>query len=197
MPPNANKTRPRVSLVANFLLGSAAPADDLAILTADAERYNGFNLLAGKFSGITESDALLLFSSRDRTAVRAVPPGFHGLSNAFLDTPWPKVVAAKTNLQRLLASTQSDARCLTGHLLDLLDDRSVAPDDALPDTGLEIARERALSAVFIRAPGYGTRASTVLIVDRRGRVAFTERRCEPGQPDEVRRFELDLVAEDR
>jgi uncharacterized protein with NRDE domain len=60
-------------------------------------------------------------------------------------------------------------------LLDLLADRSRPPDDSLPDTGVGLEWERVLSPLFIESPLYGTRSSTVLLIDGRGGVTFVER----------------------
>ena len=49
-------------------------------------------------------------------------------------------------------------------------------DDAdLPDTGVGLELERLLGSAFITSPEYGTRCSTVLIMDAAGGVRFTER----------------------
>ncbi len=60
-------------------------------------------------------------------------------------------------------------------LLDLLADRSRPPDDRSPMTGVGLEWERVLSPLFIESPVYGTRSSTVLLIDRKGHVTFVER----------------------
>lgn len=180
----------RGALVANFLIDTTAPAEYLAALASSAPRYNGFNLLAAQIGARDERDAVQVISNRDQSGPRIVVPGIHALSNALLDTPWPKVERARAGLQALLTEPHRTADELTAGLVDLLADRTTAHDNELPNTGLSIARERALSSIFIRTPGYGTRASTVLIVDSGGRVTFTERRCEPDLAEEERRFEF-------
>jgi uncharacterized protein with NRDE domain len=57
----------------------------------------------------------------------------------------------------------------------LLRDQTVAPDDRLPSTGVPIEWERILSPVFITSPGYGTRSSTLILIDKRDRVTFLDR----------------------
>ena len=49
-------------------------------------------------------------------------------------------------------------------------------DSDLPDTGIGLERERWLSPAFIRGDDYGTRASTVLLIDAAGRGQMHERR---------------------
>jgi uncharacterized protein with NRDE domain len=103
----------------------------------------------------------------------------HGLSNAALDTPWPKVQRLTRGLMRSLGDAV-DAATLTDDLLGALSDRSIAADADLPDTGVGLERERWLSPAFIASPDrrYGTRSSTVIVGERRGsgwRLDVTER----------------------
>ena len=95
-------------------------------------------------------------------------PGLYGLSNATLDIPWPKVQRLKQSLAAAVEGATSVAELET-QLFAALADRTTAPDDALPDTGVGLERERWLAPAFIRAPDarYGTRCSTLLIVERR------------------------------
>jgi uncharacterized protein with NRDE domain len=113
----------------------------------------------------------------------ALEPGVHGLSNHLLNTPWPKVVRARTGLTALLDGPGPS----TEDLFSLLDDRRPAADADLPDTGLDVERERALSSIRIEMDGYGTRCSTVVMVDREGHVSFEERVI---QPPSVGRYEF-------
>ena len=111
---------------------------------------DGFNLLLG------DGQALWYLSNRDGPP-RALPPGIYGLSNRSLDTPWPKLVQARTAFAEALRSLPDEAACFA-----LLADRSTVDDADLPSTGVPLAWERLLSAIFIASPDYGTRASTLL-----------------------------------
>ena len=97
----------------------------------------------------------------------------YGLSNAGLDTPWPKLVKARTGLQEMLDTADPQ------RLLALLADNEPAADSELPETGVGVATEKLLSSVFIASQNYGTRASTVLIVDDQGRRRLVERSFGP------------------
>ncbi len=155
--------RSRGLLVSDFLTGNAAPAQYLEQLAQQPENYRGFNLLVG------DLDGLHYYSNRG-VAPRPLAPGLYGLSNHLLDTPWPKVAEGK----RLLAQLLSRGVPSEGELLELLADRTVAPDPLLPETGLSRDWERLLSSRFIHSPDYGTRASTLLLVDDRQRARFIE-----------------------
>jgi uncharacterized protein with NRDE domain len=175
----------RGHLVGAFLRGDAAPAAYLEALADTAAGYAGFNLLVG------DGEALGWISNRGG-APRMLRRGVYGLSNALLDTPWPKVVRGKSALRDALAGPEEG---MERALFAALRDEAWAPDEALPDTGVGIERERALSSLFIVSPEYGTRASTVLLVARDGRALFVERRVTPGRAEmEERRFELPAPA---
>jgi uncharacterized protein with NRDE domain len=90
--------------------------------------------------------------------------GIHALSNATIDSPWPKAEALKSRMKKALESTV-DSDALAAALWNALADETIAPDDQLPDTGVGLEMERRLSPAFIRMPelGYGTRSSTIVI----------------------------------
>jgi uncharacterized protein with NRDE domain len=154
---------PRVQGPSRGLLVCAAL--DGVIDPATTGSYDGFNLLYGPLDA-------LHYHNNVQPVDAPLPPGIHGLSNAFLDTPWPKVERATAELRRLVAGP--DAQLVDG-LFTMLSDGRTAPDDRLPDTGLPLDLERAVSAILITSPGYGTRCSSVVLVDHDGRVRFEER----------------------
>jgi uncharacterized protein with NRDE domain len=131
--------------------------------------YNGFNMLAFDFR-----QGECFYASNDGCHPQRLERGIHGLSNASLDTPWPKVVALKSRLHNALESADS-VDALAARLFEALGDRTEAPDDELPHTGIPLERERQLSAAFIRTPdvGYGTRCSTLVITEKVNRHLVT------------------------
>ncbi|MFQ5568520.1 MAG: NRDE family protein [Rhodothermales bacterium] len=157
-------------LVSNYLASEHEPEAYLEDVGRKADEYNGFNLLVG------DKDDLYYFSNRE-LRIRKLTPGIYGLSNHLLDTPWPKVQRGKTVLQATLDSDEIDPEALFRFLLD---DRQ-ASDDALPDTGIGLAWERILSPIFIKSPRYGTRASTIVLMEYTGRVSLIERTYHPGE----------------
>lgn len=124
--------------------------------------YQPFNLVAADFR---RGDCF--WATSERASPERMERGLFGLSNAGLDTPWPKVLRLKEHLREALAHA-GDADALASLLLAGLADRSPAPDDQLPSTGVSREVERLLSPAFIRTPDgrYGTRCSTVIITER-------------------------------
>lgn len=124
--------------------------------------YNGFNLIAADFAAGT-----CHWMSNTQAMPRAVDRGIHGLSNALLDTPWPKVQQLKSRLGEALHACGS-ADELADELFDALADRQPAPEESLPRTGVSLEWERVLSSAFIRTEDgrYGTRCSTLVITER-------------------------------
>lgn len=153
--------RSRGELVAAFLQGQQSPLEYLQQVARRASDYSGFNLLVG------DRTQLCYFNPRVGPPV-AVAPGVHGLSNAALNTPWPKLLAARNGL--VTALEKPDTRSLVA----LLADNRQPSEAELPDTGVGLATERLLSSIFIASPTYGTRASTALIVHADGRREFLE-----------------------
>ncbi len=157
--------RSRGELVVDFLSSCATAEEWMDELAERQDEYGGFNLVIGDGNR-------LHYQTNRGEGLRFLEPGIYGLSNHRLDTPWPKVVAARSGLRLMIRDDRVDADAL----FDLLSDRTPATDDELPHTGVPLAWERALSAAFIDGPEYGTRASSVVRVDTEGGVEFEERR---------------------
>jgi uncharacterized protein with NRDE domain len=153
----------RGTLVSNWLMGDAmsTPLHYLAEIAQSGERYNGFNLLVGDWT----RRELGWYCNRSGRAPALLEAGAHGISNAVLDTPWPKLVRKRAELAERLAE---DAVTPLERLIDLLRDPREARDEDLPATGIPLERERELSAAFIDTPDYGTRGTTALRVLAQG-----------------------------
>lgn len=163
-------------LVADYLKGGPDAADFMKRLEREGERYNGFNLIFGTV------DALRYASNRGGEA-GPIPDGIHGLSNHLLDTPWPKVTRAKELMTEIVSRSALDPE----ELFSALADATPFPDDRLPNTGVPLELERRLSPLFIRGERYGTRSTTLLLVDRVNRISFLERSF---NPTVTRRFRI-------
>lgn len=171
-------TRSRGELPLQFLQGDQSPEFFLNELRHEAAQYSGFNLLVG------DSQALWHFNSQSGQAL-ALPPGIHGVSNADLDTPWPKLQQARTALADVLEAADEAS------LFALLANPKRPDDRALPNTGVSLELERLLGSVFIASPTYGTRASTLLYTYADGRRQIIERTFGPeGTPIGEARFNI-------
>jgi uncharacterized protein with NRDE domain len=160
-----NRAKSRGLLSKEFLLNSQDVKHFTESISLTRNLYNGFNILLSDnefksithYSNITNEDTI-------------ITSGIHGLSNAFLDTAWPKVELGKQNLHQILSSPTIDLL----DLIKLLKNQSAAPDNLLPETGISFDLEKKLSPVFISMNGYGTRCSTAMLVDQNDQVRFLE-----------------------
>jgi uncharacterized protein with NRDE domain len=151
-------------LVRDFLVGDDDPETYIETITAKKDQYNGFSMIIG------DMNRLFYFSNRGEMC--ELPPGLYGLSNRVLDTPWPKTERGKKAIESLLASKEDP---LPEEIFDILKDRSKPDDNELPETGVGLEWERILSSIFITSPKYGTRSSSVIMIDRKNHVMFIEK----------------------
>ncbi|HYG19214.1 MAG TPA: NRDE family protein [Ohtaekwangia sp.] len=154
----------RGRLVTDFVVGNESPESYIRQVEKNGKLYNGYNLLVGNTNE-------LWYHSNYSDGVKKLDPGVYGLSNHLLDTPWPKITRGKQSFQAVLGHDRIDPE----DLFTVLYDEDRATDEFLPDTGLPLDRERALSAMFIKTENYGTRCSTVVLIDKQGHVIFCER----------------------
>lgn len=153
----------RGEIPTNFLLSDQNPAGYIDKLHEHSEAYNGFNVL------VADEKQMVHYSNYERK-LNELSPGVYGLSNALLDTRWPKVERAKSKFEALLGNSFGH-----GELIDMMGDTTLADDEVLPDTGVSREMEKSLSAMCIRMENYGTCCTTAITVDRDGRVVFTEK----------------------
>ena len=163
-PANINPQAPsRGKLVSDFLTNDKTPENYLHEIQTTANHYNGFNLLVGHLDD-------WWYLSNYKPGIQKLEPGIYGLSNHLLNTEWPKVKRGKEKFTKFI-----EYDFLPEDLFRMLYDEQRAEDQALPDTGVGLDRERALSPMFIKTKGYGTRCSTVLLIDKENRVQYFER----------------------
>ena len=165
---SAAAPRSRGELPLEFLTGDLSPQSYLDAVARRGELYAGFNLLVGDATG------LWYYDNSPGEAPQALEPGIYGLSNARLDTPWPKVELGKSRLRaQLVAGPDHDG------LTAVVADRSLARARDLHPQGLgDSGMERMLSAQFIVSDGYGTRCTTTCWIDARG-VHWREQSFDP------------------
>jgi len=157
--------RSRGRLVSDYLQGEQTAEEYLASLRLHKQEFRPFNLLLG------EGTALYFLGSKEAQS-RQLDAGIHGISNGEFASAWPKVERARRALQQQIS--RGDVPDEQG-LFAILADTTVAADAALPDTGVGLELERKLAPVFIQTEGYGTRASSVLLITDKGEVRFSER----------------------
>jgi uncharacterized protein with NRDE domain len=144
----------RGKLTLDFLLADATPGDYAQRIAQAGHRYAGFNLLIGDRSG-------LYYCSNDPASPQRLTAGIYGIANAGLDTPWPKVENGKADLRAALQQSVEP-----GALLRIIADNSHYNAMPLPGISMEAMTEHLQATRFISSTSYGTRASTVLLVDR-------------------------------
>src|SRR3990170_502508 len=154
----------RGHLVSDFLIESDLAEAYLKNVSSNGKKYNGFNLILGT------TDELWYYSNYKKE-IEKLSSGFYGLSNHLLETSWPKVLRGKEKIKPVLAQTHIDPE----QLFEILYDDYQADDAQLPNTGLALDRERALSSMFIKTAGYGSRCSTAILVTHQNQVVFSER----------------------
>ncbi len=170
--PQPNNAASRGELVAGFLASEASPASYARRIMSHGHRYNGFNLIVGNIFGVGEARASVWYCGNQTGAeARELPAGVYGLSNAMLDTPWPKL----TRLKSRLAGVAPGDPGLVDACLAFLSDPTPAAESDLPATGIPPEWERLLSPAFIVGAEYGTRAQTVVRADADGNLEAYER----------------------
>jgi uncharacterized protein with NRDE domain len=162
----------RGALATDWLLGQ----DDAAAFAGRINSgHNGFNLIT---ADLPRGDWHWL--SNRHPGPQRLATGLHGVSNAGLGTPWPKLSGLRADMAAAMAQARDDDE-LADRLFTALADTTLPPDAALPDTGVGLARERALAPRFVRITGpdgaavYGTRCATVLIQRADGATRVIER----------------------
>ncbi|MDR3628539.1 MAG: NRDE family protein [Ignavibacteriaceae bacterium] len=154
----------RGKIVTDFLVSKETPVNFANRLILSSEKYNGYNLI------FMDYETAYYFSNKTKSALN-LQPGTYALSNHLLDTPWPKVEKSKKSFSNII----KNENILAEDLFGILSDTSTPPDELLPDTGIGLEIERAVSPIFVSTPFYGTRSSTVILIDKQNNVTFVEK----------------------
>ena len=198
----------RGDLPMDWLSGHISATDFLA--QHDPRDYGGCNLIIGDYASAQwhwASNRELQAKGADPARIQAsngwhsqrLKPGIYGLSNAFLDTPWPKTLALKAAMQHALNKAMA-----SGNESDLLDplwaalaSTERAAMSELPDTGVTVSQEHALSSALVDMPerDYGTRNSSLLFIEAGlVRTQCTATLCEKSWPGDTVRLQWSLTA---
>jgi len=157
----------RGMLVADWLRRNTDAADRQLHRPGQLQHYPGVNVISGNI-------ATLWWDSNRGSAPRRIPTGISGLSNDLLDSPWHKIVYGKQLFKTILShSFRSDT------FFELLSDCTPAEEIDTRNAGFLPDIPASQSPIFIKGPLYGTRSSTVLLVDRQNQVQLVERCYSP------------------
>jgi len=178
----------RGNLVKDFLCAADPAARWAQAMRPTLADYGEFNLL------VYDGRELLYLNNYHDDEARALGPGFYALSNSLLDSAWPKVDYARKRLRESVAQAAHIGEDEITELLDNLALQQTYAPHLLPKTGVPPEWEEILSSPFIVAPGYGTRASTVLVMFATGEVKVVERNFEAGKKVSEQSFEFSAGA---
>lgn len=164
---SAQKTpRSRGLLITDYLDTDITTKQFTKQLRKKADQYDGFNLIFGEMT-----NTLFYYSNRNGQESKPLESGIYALSNHLLNTPWPKVIRGASCFGKIISSND---KSMQTSLFKLLNDSQKAEEDQLPDTGIDKNFEFLLSSIFIESETYGTRCSSVLILDNKNNLNFTE-----------------------
>ncbi len=163
--------RPRGEIVPAFLKGDQPTLKFLEELHRTRHEYLGYNIVCGS------ADQLFHYSNAEGRITR-LDAGVHGVSNALLNTPWPKVV---NGIERIRALNEEQVREQHSLFAIAMDDKRADKEQVPKDTGMSFEKEWYRSSIFVQAPNYGTRSTTVILFHANGEVQFTERTHYPGE----------------
>lgn len=178
---NVNK-KSRGEIVRDYLVARVSPEEFLLTLQKNKDSYTGFNVILGN-----QDDLYYYNNVQDK--ITHIPKGTHGLSNHMLNTPWPKVTKGKHMLGQYVSAHE---KVCPDKIFDILSDREEANDEKLPETGIGLELERQLSPQFIKTPEYGTKSSTVVLIDKTNHVTFVERTYVEGLFGGEKHFEFQI-----
>ena len=153
---NQEERNSRGKLVSRFLKHSEDVHEYSDFLNRQYASFNPFNLVFGSIS------ELFLFSSHDHQTV-PIGDGYHSISNGPVLQPWPKMSKGVSRLQNLV---DQHKEIQFKDLTDIMIDQNAAPDELLPNTGLDQQREKLLSSIFVSGQSYGTRSTTLILFSK-------------------------------
>ena len=180
--PESRTLLSRGALTRNFLEQKATAYDYFSEIEEQKQQYGGFNLLLGDALGIYHLSNKGLSSKK-------LSPGVYGLSNALLNTPWPKLIRTREQLSLLLKQPEIDPNAL----LTVMQNTQQAEDSQLPNTGVSYDWEKLLSSCFIRAETYGTRATTLLLQKPCGETIIIEQNYDENGLQQRSQYRLELT----
>jgi uncharacterized protein with NRDE domain len=133
-------------------------------LNHSSDDFAGYNIVYGCLN----TRQLKHFNNQERVVNTLVRGQIHGLSNASLDTPWPKLVSLKRALESILSSEISTIDYSKRLLLNALANKTSFDDSPLSAINVEVAD------FYGTGNTYGRRCSTVILIEHSGAVHVEE-----------------------
>ncbi|CAN1156569.1 Transport and Golgi organization 2 homolog [Linum perenne] len=169
----------RGHLPIRFLQSYNNPMEFASELVEEMDNYNGFNLVVADVT----AESMVYITNRPKPncpTVTVVSPGIHVLSNASLDTPWPKAERLSRGFKEFMDKYGEQEELPVKLIAETLmmntikdEDRTLLPGVYAPDY------EYQLSSIFVDMDSpsgpYGTRSTSAVLVRRSGEVNFYER----------------------
>ncbi|STX51755.1 Uncharacterized conserved protein [Legionella busanensis] len=164
----------RGKLVSDYLFTceSISPLQYLQKIQSCSDKYNKFNLIVGSINQI-------VYYSNIQNTIQTLSSGIYSLSNHLLNTSWPKTEKAKALFKKHIGELDkyTNNQEKIDFLYTILSDKSLAPDNQLPKTGIAHDLEKSLSSIFVHVPQakYGTVNSTIILFQRDSSILFSEK----------------------
>ncbi|KAK1440882.1 hypothetical protein QVD17_06715 [Tagetes erecta] len=170
----------RGDLPVRFLQSNKNPMEFAEEISKEADQYNGFNLLIADILSMT----MVYVTNRlkgDNCYISTVPPGVHVLSNASLDSPWPKAQRLEHGFRDLL-NEYGAGEIPIKEMVDKLMGNTIKDDISMLPRIYNSEFEYQLSSVFVNTVStkgrYGTRSTSALAVKVNSEVFFYEKHLE-------------------
>ncbi|KAF5191711.1 Transport and golgi organization 2-like protein [Thalictrum thalictroides] len=174
------EARSRGDLPVRFLESKKSPKEFAEEVVAEADLYNGFNLILTDISSRT----MVYVSNRPKgepISIKEVSPGIHVLTNAKLDSPWHKAQRLHQNFKELYGKFGEDEIPMKKFVEGLMKDTVKADKNRLPNI-CSPEWELNLSSIFVEVETplgcYGTRSTIALSVNAGREVSFYEKYIE-------------------
>ncbi|KAL9244904.1 hypothetical protein vseg_018619 [Gypsophila vaccaria] len=165
----------RGELPVRFLQSEKGPTEFAEEIIKEADQYNGFNLVVADL----HSKAMVYVTNRpkeNKPSFSQVSFGAHVLTNASLDTLWPKAKRLLSNFKEMITTygeSEVDAHEMVEKLMT-----DTTKHDEIPGI-LPPQFEHQLSSIFVdidTSKGrYGTRSTSVILAKVSGEICFHER----------------------
>ena len=148
------------------IIGEEYTAENASqFLIENGKDFGPFNLL------YSISNEVFCYNS-ELNKIEKLEAGIYGLSNAYLDTPWFKIVKGKKVFEKLIAQKKLNKEAIFNMMLD----EEKASENQLPETGLPLEIEKLVSSLYIKSKDYGTHCTTLLTIAKTGKLKFEEKR---------------------